>query len=278
MQPISRRTVLAAALLAGALGACTSGSSSTSSTGAATPPAEDTDAATEAATDERAVSPSSPETLSGAPWAAAWPVEGGVVVPSGSGRLLSASGTSVVEGGTPCGDAGVKVAGEGVLHLPEGEALTFHKAPAVSAALVERAAWRLADIASPTEGIVPGVDAPDPALHQGIRVRSVRKLRRQGAPFQLLLGERDADVLVALTDKEASRVLAGQVLRRSDDAPMELAIIPTEDLDGDGTQEAVVFGDGSSGHFRAVLEVDLVRGGLSVRTFEEHAPVSCPEE
>lgn len=211
----------------------------------------------------------------GVSWRSAWPVDGGVVVPGGSeGRLLGLEGTVDVSSAAACGDA-ARFAAEGVLWLPPGEPVSFFKTPTVTAAIVERAAWRLADLVGPGEGITPGVTVKDPALHWGIRVRSVRKVRRQGPPWQVVVGERGPDVLVALTDRDADKLVNGVVLRRSASTSMDTVVIPPADLDGDGSEELVVAGDASGGGFRAVLGVDLKQGLLDVRSFEEgHAP-SC---
>jgi hypothetical protein len=197
------------------------------------------------------------------------------VVADGPGRLLSGTGTTEVPAGTLCGDLH-RVAGTGALWLPPGPALDYPPAPVVSAALVERAAWRLADVLGPGPGITPGVDAPDPALHHGIRVRSIRKVRRQGPPWQVVVGERRDQLVVALTDRDADQVEGGLLVQRTHTGLVDLSSLPAEDLDGDGTTEVVIVGDGPDGGLRAVLRADLVSGALELVSFEERGPVSCP--
>ncbi|MFK7926808.1 MAG: hypothetical protein AB8H79_01370 [Myxococcota bacterium] len=237
------------------------------------PPAEDVPG--EPGKRHQAQVASSAEQLSAQPWSAAWPHAQGSVVATASGRLLAAGGTRPVVESKPCGSE-MWVPGAAVLRLPDGEPLSFLKAPMVTAAVVERASWRLADVIGERKGIQPGIETPDPAIHQGIRVRSVLKVRRKGPPWQVVVGERENTVIVALADKEAETLIAGVLLERSDGEPVSLAQVPPADLDGDGEQELVVYGDGPTGGLRAVLRVDLLDGGLSVLSFEERGPVSCP--
>lgn len=255
-----RYSVLATLLL---LTACTG------SPPATTPPAE-TDTPP-AAPPQTPPTPTAPPEV---PWRAVWTVDGGSVVdeiPEPDGRLLAPTGSTPAGEASPCGEAH-RYGTRAMLWLPPGEPITFLKAPMVSAALVERASWRLAEVAPDTQAIAPGVDSPDPALHQGIRVRSVRKIRRQGAPFQIVLGERGTDVLIAITDRDAKKRMGGLRLERSSDAPMRFGVIPPADIDGDGKTEFVIYGDGESGGFRAVLEINLVTGRTTERWFEESPP------
>lgn len=240
-----------------------------------TPPPASTDEPTTTPSGLLPTVPSSAAELRAAPWKSAWKSDDHRVVNAGTGRLLSAHGTVEVGEGAPCGSA-QRHAEPGVLWLPPGPPITHGQAPMVTAAVVERAAWRLAEVIGPRIGIQPGVEAPDPALHQGIRVRSVRKVRRQGPPFQIVVGERGADVIVAVTDREAETLQSGAVLRRSTDVPMELGQVPPADIDGEPGTELVVYGDHSTSSFRAVLAVDLMTGRLTVRTFEEGTAPACP--
>jgi hypothetical protein len=226
---------------------------------------------------ELVLSEAPPPAEAGVAWRSAWPVGEDRVAFDATqpGRLLGNTGTTEVTALAPCGDLHVAT-GRGVLWLPAGEGVDEPPAPVVSAALVERAAWRLADVLGPGPGIAPGVDAPDPALHRGIRVRSIRKVRRQGPPWQLVVGERRDQIVVALTDKDADGVMAGVVIQRQREGLVELSSFPAIDLDGDGSIEVVVAGDGAQGGVRAVLQADLATGALVLRSFEERAPVVCP--
>lgn len=241
------------------------------------PPAPETPQATRPEAPQAQPSASAPApAAAGVPWRSAWPAGEGRVAfdAQANGRLFAGSGTTEVGPTTPC-DGLSAAAGAGALWLPPGETWSYPPAPVVSAALVERAAWRLADVLGPGPGITPGVDAPDPALHRGIRVRSIRKVRRKGPPWQVVVGERRSELVVALTDKDADAVKAGVIVERTREALVDLASLPAQDLDGDGTTEIVVVGDGAAGSLRAVFTVDLVEGQLTLRSYEEHEPVSC---
>ena len=212
----------------------------------------------------------------GVPWRSAWPAGEGRVAFDGAptGLLVSDAGTAPVVGAQPCG-ALQQTEGSGALWLPTGEPVTHPPAAVVTAALVERAGWRLAEVIGPGAGIAPGVDAPDPAVHNGILVRSIRKIRRKGPPWQVVVGERRSQVVVALTDKDVDQVKAGVVLERTRAGLLDLWSLPAHDMDGDGTPEVLVVGDGADGGLRAVFSVDLDRGELTLRTLEERGPVTC---
>ena len=220
-------------------------------------------------------SPSSPAQLAALPWRSAWPAGEGVVADTdAAGRLLTPEESVAVSPGAQCGSLHHFPA-QGKLWVPAGDPIAYEKAPAVSAALVERSAWRLAEVGPESKAVLPGVQAPDPAIHLGVRVRSVRKVRRQGPPYQLVLGERNDQVLIALTDTDASTRLDGLALQRSGRDPVLLGIVPAHDLDGDDHPEVVVYGDGEQGSLRAVISIDLLRGTLELRSFEGHDPVRC---
>lgn len=210
-------------------------------------------------------------------WRSAWPTGSGAYVEGAEtgGRLLTLDGIRAAGPASTCG-SGQRFSGKAVLWLPPGLDETFLPAPRVTAALVERAAWRLAEVAPDDGAIAPGVEDPDPALHRGIRVRSVRKIRRKGPPFQVVLGERDREILVAITDRDAKERVGGIHLTRSSEEPLTWGVVPPADLDGDGTPELVIYGDGEASGFRAVLGIDLLRGTVTARSFEEHGPVTCP--
>jgi len=223
--------------------------------------------------------PSSPAELAAAPWRSVWPAEDSVVSTADQpGRLLHMGGISPASPTGACEGLTRWQGPPAVLWLPAGQEQTFNPAAAVSAALVERSAWRLDEVGEPTNAVEPGVTAPDPALHKGIRVRSVRKIRRQGPPYRLVLGERGDQVLIGLTDREAQTLHDGLALKRPDRTPLTWGIIPAGDLDGDEHPEVVVYGDGSQGGFRAVLSVHTLHGTLSLRTYEVSGPVDCGQQ
>jgi hypothetical protein len=146
----------------------------------------------------------------------------------------------------------------------------------VGAAVVEKATWRLSEVFGPNEGIQPGADAKDPAIDRGVRVRSVRKIRRQGPPWQVIVGERRDKIGVAFADKDADKLVNGVVLQVGIPGPFDIASLPVEDLDGAEGLELVVYGDGPSGSFRVVFGADLATGALTLLSFEEQARITCP--
>ncbi|MFT7520648.1 MAG: hypothetical protein ACI9MC_002798 [Kiritimatiellia bacterium] len=210
-------------------------------------------------------------------WRPAWPVHGGVVVGGpATGLLLDRQGAKPAQVIGPCGADWTKLQGDGVLLIAGDQPVEFRKTPVVTAALVERAGWRLGEVVGDDAGIAPGGgDIPDPAQHRGIKVRSVRKIRRSGPPWQVVVGEWRDQVVVALTDKDTSRLLDGARLQRTNSEVVRLASLPVHDLDGDGTSELVVYADGDRGGLRAVYRIDLERGKLELMTFEERATLTC---
>jgi hypothetical protein len=73
-------------------------------------------------------------------------------------------------------------------------------------------------------------------------VRSVRKTRRQGAPVQVVVGDRGTSLALVLTDKKAHGGIASAVATM--DAPLpegsRVTVSTAHDLEGDGTLEVVV--------------------------------------
>jgi hypothetical protein len=131
----------------------------------------------------------------------------------------------------------VVVSGEAPFHA-------FPKPPAVQAAVVERIAWRMAEFLGPRQGLVAGGPAEkDPAKDQGVVVRSVRKTRRNGPPVLVAVGSRDRDLVVLIADRDGETVLA--TARAEWPGPdVKPSALPVVDLDGDGTQELIVYADG----------------------------------
>jgi hypothetical protein len=221
--------------------------------------------------------PSAPADLAKQAWRAAWVVGDKAVVPGakGEGRLMDAKGARAAVAAGSCG-AAPAFEGGGMLWLPPGEEQTFQPVPMVAAAVVERSAWKLAEVLGPPEGVLPGVDAKDPTLHQGIRVQAVAKLRRPGPPWQAIVGERRDRVALAIADGAATNLASGLVLRRSTDAPVDIRVATGGDVDGDGLADVVIAGDGPKGSFRAVVSVVGLDGGVVLKSFEEAPELSCP--
>ncbi len=85
-------------------------------------------------------SPSSPAQLAALPWRSAWPAGEGVVADTdAAGRLLTPEESVAVSPGAQCGSLHHFPA-QGKLWVPAGDPIAYEKAPAVSAALVERSA------------------------------------------------------------------------------------------------------------------------------------------
>lgn len=195
-----------------------------------------------------------------ADWAPAWPIDAATAWVPAPGRLLTPRGLSPVTAGDPCGD-GLRVAAQRpVAWFPGTADEVFSDPPAVMAATVERASWRLADVLGPPTGVVPGgrYDV-DPALHEGITVRDVLKTRRPGGPPVLLIvGDRDGRVAIALTDRDAGTIHGSDVFELGGDAPWPVPhVTPAGDYDGDGGAEVVVWADDDGEGTRVVYRVDL---------------------
>jgi hypothetical protein len=226
--------------------------------------------------DDGSFYPSSKTDLASVPWRAAWRVDDGVVVPGAqpSGFVVDLKGVRAAEPAGVCGQA-PKFAGKGLIWLPSGEASEFTPPAMVTAPIVERASWRVAEVLGPPEGVLPGVESKDPTLFQGIRVRAVHKLRWAGPPWQVVVGERKGRVGIAVSDPGVNRLVSGVVLNRTTDAPVEIWVTTGADLDGDGVADLVVGGDGPEGAFRAVVSVVGFEGEAVLRSFEEQPVLRC---
>lgn len=156
--------------------------------------------------------------------------------PEGAGPL----GEAGAEG--PCGVAVGQAHPRAVLALPAGKTATApDPAPANPAGVVERAAWRLDEVLPPRDAFSPAVTSPDPALQRGMRVASVVKTRRTGAPPVLIASAtRDCTAVIAAMDREAAAVMSWD---RLDKVCEPLALLPAADYDGDGTREIAAYGE-----------------------------------
>lgn len=170
--------------------------------------------------------------------------------------LLGPGGAGEARVGQDQGPCGVSLEGapeRAVLAVPAGKTPTAPpEAPANLAGVVERAAWRLDEALPPRDRFTPAVDTPDPALQRGVRVASVVKTRRQGAPPVLLAsGTRDCTTAVALLDHDAGKLLAWD---RLDQACEPLSLLPVADYDGDGARELAAYNDARVVLYRLVEE------------------------
>ncbi|MCK6507693.1 hypothetical protein L6R53_30720 [Myxococcota bacterium] len=112
---------------------------------------------------------------------------------------------------------------------------TITPAPAIQAALVERAAWRLDELLPEVDRFTPLPTSPDPSKARGVDVGSVAKVRRHGAPPMLIAaGHRECTGMVAILSTDAGQVLAWDSVA---DACEPLRVLPPNDLDGDGHRE-----------------------------------------
>ena len=136
-----------------------------------------------------------------------------------------------------------------MITLPVGaSAPTLTPAPAIQAALVERAAWRLDELLPTADRYTPLPTSPDPSRARGVVVGSVAKVRRHGAPPVLVAaGHRDCTGVIAVLDAEAGRVLAWDQLTGSCEP---LRVLPPNDLDGDGHRELAAWSRGRAALYR----------------------------
>jgi len=161
----------------------------------------------------------------------------------GSDLLLGPKGTATAVPGSATETCGVPETGapeHAVLALPAGVTPgKAEEAPANPAGLVERAAWRLDELLPPRDAYTPAASSPDPALQRGVRVASVVKTRRRGAPPVLVAsGTRDCTSVVAILNADAAKALAVDRLPKSCDP---LAVLPPADYNGDGVRETAVY-------------------------------------
>lgn len=112
-------------------------------------------------------------------------------------------------------------------------------APAIQAAMVERAAWRLDELLPDADRFSPAPTSPDPSRARGVTVGSVAKTRRHGAPPVLVAaGHRDCTGIIAVLTADASQALTHDTLT---DSCEPLRVLPPTDLDGDGKREVAAW-------------------------------------
>jgi hypothetical protein len=206
-------------------------------------------------------------------------VEGQAAIAEGDGLLVSREGI-----GPPpvwVGRCGVfrTAPVEGVVMTDNIEPVVFPRAPAVQAAVVERASWRLSELMGPPKGIeIGGQRVTAPSEHRGIFVRSVRKTRRSGPPWLVIVGQRDGQVGVVLSDKLATETYVGAVFDVPEAETLRIRTLPVWDLNGDGQRELVVYADGADGSgVRLMVEVELTgKGRLTLDKMVRRGPIDCP--
>ena len=261
------RVVGVAWLLAGG---CSSEPSAVGEGAVALPPPADT-------VDDNRVLPSTP-TGEDVPWTPVWPTRDGRGVAAAPGRVVTAKGIVPIDQGALRCDGGYLVDGAGVVALPPGPSVSFPSAPAIPASAVERAGWRLGEVLGPATGVQPGgrVDV-EPAIHQGVQVRSVRKTRRSGPPVLVVVGEREGLVAVIMTDRDAGRTLAAAVFEVEGPPYPFSGALPITDIDGDGELELIAYGSAPDGaSYRASLRARLdPKPALAVLRLDTGAPHSC---
>lgn len=214
-------------------------------------------------------------------WSSSWPVDKGLFVSKRTGVLIGEKGVfQVGERAEICGNGFVLSDQRGgILLTQSGTPTEFPKSPAVQAAFVERAGWRLGELLGKPKGILPGGEqVNEPALHQGIRVRSVAKTRRSGPPWMTIVGQRGPDIGVLLTDKSVTKVFASTIISHASVPTMSLRTLPVWDVDGDGDQELVIYADRpDGGGLRAVVDVELsATPSVSLEGLEVSEGSPCP--
>ena len=209
-------------------------------------------------------------------WTSAWPVDGGgwaVEQLPDNWRMVGTAHIGPVSSDRSCGDWTVLKTDLPALGLAgPGPAQALPTSPAVAAPILERAAWRMAELV-PSDRLVLGQDPKDPSRHHGLQVGSLRKTRRSHAPpVYLGAAARDGRVIVTLLDQAAETVLTHLIF------PVENATVayslPVTDITGDGQLETVIWSDAPP--FRALVHVDLAQSGLILVHVDVHDPVRCP--
>lgn len=135
------------------------------------------------------------------------------------------------------------------LVLPPGAAVpTITPPPANAAPLVEAVSFRLDAHLPAADRFTPIDPAAQPAKQRGLELGSVIKVRRTGNPPVLLAtGRRGCTAVLALLDREASRIEATLDLPGLCETPR---LVPPADYDGDGAREAALATPGRVVAFR----------------------------
>lgn len=157
---------------------------------------------------------------------------------------------------TPTGSTGacgevIEPAPGAMVILPEGaKPGTIEEAPAIQAALVKRAAWRLDELLPAADLFTPAPVSPEPSRARGVTIGSVAKVRRHLAPPVLIAaGHRECTGIVAVLSGDAGQALAQHQLP---DTCAPLRVLPPSDLDGDGQLELVAWSPGRAALYRFI--------------------------
>ncbi|MCB9780085.1 MAG: hypothetical protein H6742_16080 [Alphaproteobacteria bacterium] len=141
----------------------------------------------------------------------------------------------------PCGELVAEPAGAMIVLKGDGAGVEVPEAPAIQAALVERAAWRMDELLPDLDPFAPAPEAGVPSRSRGVEVGSVVKARRKNAPPVLIAtGHRECRGVLAILDLEASEVLVQDSLPDTCD---KVRVLPPADLDGDGNRELAAWSE-----------------------------------
>jgi hypothetical protein len=172
----------------------------------------------------------------------AWKVGGGSMV-VGPRSVSTSKPRDETTASAQCGGVAIDDAvPHAVLALPEGKSGATPEKPAViAAAAVEAAAWRLDELLPARDRFSPATSNAEPASQRGVSLGSVVKLRRYGGPPVLVVGgSRDCTGVLAVLDRQATKVLASTLVEGLCGTPR---VLPPADIDGDGQLETALFSD-----------------------------------
>lgn len=149
------------------------------------------------------------------------------------------------------------------------------KAAPVSAAMVEKAGFRMKDVLVPATAAPAAPSAPDAAKAGGVYVRSVVKVRRQAAPpiyvvtatgDEVGAGRYDgpADVrkgenckaALGLLDDKGEKLLSSVPLAAATKTCAVPVVVPPIDRDGDGVLDVLIHGQNGAAGFRSWFRLD----------------------
>lgn len=193
-------------------------------------------------------------------WELAWPVLEGTIVSAPTGHLYTEKGLIPYQAST-CGSWYFTETKGGIFTTASASNPKLPPTPAVQAAVVERAAWKLGEILGDDDSLALGGRAEkDPATHKGIRVRSVKKTRRQGPPVLAVTGQRRGSIIAAITNRNATETLSSVVFDVDGPPWTNATTMPIADYNQDGQLDWLIYGQHGQGQmYRALIQVDLTR-------------------